>query len=29
VDVTPVLGDATGLDSLQPIAGWWMYELED
>jgi hypothetical protein len=27
-DVEPVLGDVAGLDSLQPVAGWWMYELE-
>jgi xanthine/CO dehydrogenase XdhC/CoxF family maturation factor len=28
-DVEPVPGDGTGLDSLQPVAGWWMYEVED
>lgn len=28
-DVTPVMGNTTGLDSLQPVAGWWMYEVED
>jgi hypothetical protein len=26
-DITPVVGDVTGLDSLQPVSGWWMYEL--
>jgi hypothetical protein len=26
-DITPVVGDVTGLDSLQPVTGWWMYEL--
>lgn len=28
-DVTPVMGNVTGLDSLQPVAGWWMFEVED
>jgi len=28
-DVTPVVGDVTVLDSLQPVAGWWIYELAD
>jgi hypothetical protein len=27
--VVPDPGDVTGLDSLQPVSGWWMYELED
>jgi hypothetical protein len=27
-DVEPALGEDTGLDSLQPVVGWWMYELE-
>jgi hypothetical protein len=27
-DTTFVVGDVTGLDSLQPVSGWWMYELE-
>lgn len=29
VDVQPVVGDDTGLDSLQPVAGWWMYEVKE
>jgi hypothetical protein len=29
VDVAPVVGEDTGLDSLQPVAGWFMYELKD
>jgi hypothetical protein len=29
VDVTPVPSDAPRLDSLQPVAGWWMYESEN
>ncbi len=29
VDVLPVVGDDTGLDTLQPIAGWFMYELKE
>lgn len=28
-NATPVEGKVTGLDSLQPVAGWWMYELKD
>lgn len=28
-EVTPIMGNVTGLDSLQPVAGWWMYEVED
>jgi hypothetical protein len=28
-DVTPEVSDATGLDSLQPVTGWWMYELAE
>ncbi|KAK5628850.1 hypothetical protein RRF57_004565 [Xylaria bambusicola] len=27
--VKPEISDKTGLDSLQPISGWWMYELAD
>jgi hypothetical protein len=27
-DVETVVGDATGLDSLQPVVGWWIFELE-
>ena len=29
VDVESVVGDDTGLDTLQPVAGWFMYELKD
>jgi hypothetical protein len=28
VEVAPIVGDVTGLDTLQPVAGWWMYELK-
>ncbi|KAL1793808.1 hypothetical protein ACET3X_007229 [Alternaria dauci] len=28
VDVAPVVGDDTGLDTLQPVAGWFMYEVQ-
>ncbi|KAH7064407.1 hypothetical protein BKA63DRAFT_525332 [Paraphoma chrysanthemicola] len=28
-EVEAVIGDETGLDSLQPVAGWWMYEVQD
>ncbi|KAI1822680.1 hypothetical protein F4861DRAFT_376595 [Xylaria intraflava] len=27
--VVPEVVDATALDSLQPVSGWWMYELVD
>jgi hypothetical protein len=29
VDVAPVVGEDTGLDTLQPVAGWFMYEVKD
>jgi hypothetical protein len=29
VDISPIVGDISGLDSLQPVSGWWMYEVAD
>ncbi|KAH9905129.1 hypothetical protein F4778DRAFT_695221 [Xylariomycetidae sp. FL2044] len=29
VPVETKVGSSTGLDSIQPVSGWWMYELSD